>query len=150
MQIEQYCRRGVVAISGKEDVAAAARLMREKHVGFLVVFNEGDTLRKPVGVLTDRDIVLQVTARDVDPHSVTIGDAMTHQPLIANENDELGDLVQAMRQSGLRRVPVVDSRGALTGIMALDDVIDLLANLLGEVAGSIKSGQRQEWRAKSS
>ncbi len=149
MKIEQYCRHGVVAIADGEDVAAAAGLMREKHVGFLVVFKEGDTLRRPVGVLTDRDIVLQVTARDIDPHAVTVGDVMTRQPLIANQADELGDLVQAMRQSGLRRVPVVDARGALTGIIALDDVIDIIASLLGDVAGSIRSELHQEWRARA-
>jgi CBS domain-containing protein len=149
MKLQQYCRHGVVAIDDAADVAAAAALMREKHVGFLIVFKEGDALRKPVGVLTDRDIVLQVTARDIDPHAVTVGDVMTRQPLIAHEADELGDLVQAMRQSGLRRVPVVDARGALTGIMALDDVIDVIASLLGDVAGSIKSELRQEWRVRA-
>ncbi|HMN46360.1 MAG TPA: CBS domain-containing protein [Povalibacter sp.] len=150
MKIQQYCKHGVIAISDEQDIGAAARLMREKHVGFLIVFREGDALHKPVGVLTDRDIVLQVTARDVDPHSITVGDVMTRQPLIANEGDELGDLVQAMRHSGLRRVPVVDARGALTGVIALDDVIDIIAGLMGEVAGSIKSGQRQEWHTRAS
>lgn len=149
MKIQQYCKHGVIAISDTEDIGAAARLMREKHVGFLIVFKEGDALRKPVGVLTDRDIVLQVTARDIDPHSITAGDVMTRQPLIASEDDELGDLVQAMRHSGLRRVPVVDSSGALRGVIAIDDVIDIIAGLLGEVAGSIKSGQRQEWRKRA-
>lgn len=150
MKIEQYCRRGVVAVSAQDDIGVAAGLMREKHVGFLIVHQEGAPLRKPIGVLTDRDIVLQVTARDIDPHTVTVGDVMTREPLIAREEDELGDLVQAMRQSGLRRVPVVDSRGALTGIMALDDVIDLIAGLLGEVASSINSERRQEWRTRAS
>jgi len=148
MKIQQYCKHGVISISDEQDIGAAARLMREKHVGFLIVYREGDALHKPIGVLTDRDIVLQVTARDVDPHSITVGDVMTQNPLIANEADELGDLVQAMRHSGLRRVPVVDARGALTGVIAIDDVIDVIASLLGEVAGSIKSGQRQEWHRR--
>ena len=148
MNVGQYCKRGVAAISTSADVAEAARLMREKHVGFLAAFKDGDPLRKPVGVLTDRDIVLEVTARDVDPHAVRVDDVMTRQPLIANENDELSDLVQAMRQSGIRRVPVVDVRGALVGIVALDDVIDVISSLLGEVAGSIRSEQRQEWRSR--
>lgn len=150
MKIGDYCRFGVAAISDEDDVAEAAKLMREKHVGFLVVFKEGDAMRKPVGVLTDRDIVLQVTARDISPHDVTVGDVMTQRPLIASENDDLGDLIQAMRQSGIRRVPVIDGRGALSGIIALDDIIDVISVMLGEVAGSIRSELRQEWRARVS
>jgi CBS domain-containing protein len=122
--------------------------MRDEHVGFLVVYKDGDELRKPMGVLTDRDIVLQVTARDVNPHSVTAEDVMTRQPVIASMADDLSEALQAMRLAGIRRVPVVDVRGALTGILALDDAIDLVAGLLCDITGSIKSEQRQEWRLR--
>jgi CBS domain-containing protein len=148
MKISEHCKRKVVSISSATDVTTAARLMREAHVGFLIVHEEGDALRKPVGVLTDRDIVLQIIARDVDPKSVTVADIMTRQPLVAKEADDLPDLLQAMRLAGIRRVPVVDARGALSGIMALDDAIDLVTGLLCEISGSIKSEQRQEWRAR--
>jgi CBS domain-containing protein len=148
MKVDQCCKRSVVAINGGADVYEAAKLMRERHVGFLSVFNDNDSLRKPVGVLTDRDVVLQVMAKDIDPHAVTVRDVMTAQPMIASENDEITDLVQAMRLSGIRRVPVVDARGALSGIIALDDLIGVISGLLCEVSGSIKSEQRQEWRAR--
>lgn len=132
------------------DASAAAQLMRAEHVGFLVVCCDGDELQRPIGVLTDRDLVLAVMARDVDPRAVTVGDVMTRQPLIANETDELSDMLQGMRLAGIRRVPVVDARGALTGIMAIDDAIDLVTGLMCDIAGSIKSEQRQEWRARAS
>ena len=150
MRVDQYCKRGVVAINGGADLFEAAKLMREKHVGFLSVFDDGDELRKPVGVLTDRDVVLQLVARDIDPHAITVQDVMTRQPMIANETDDITDLVQAMRLSGIRRVPIVDGRGALSGVIALDDLIDVISGLLVEVAGSIKSEQRQEWRVRPS
>ena len=148
MKVGQYCKRGVVAIKGGADVSEAAKLMREKHVGFLPVFKDGDGIRKPIGVLTDRDIVMQVTAREIDPHAILVQDVMTREPLIATDSDEITDLVQAMHLSGVRRVPVVDGRGALIAIIALDDLIDVIAGLLGEVAGSIKSEQRHEWHAR--
>lgn len=150
MNVGDCCKRAVIAINGKADAAAAARLMREEHVGFLVVYRDGDELQKPIGVLTDRDLVLTVMARDIDPHAVTAEDVMTRQPLIASESDQLGDMLQGMRFAGVRRVPVVDVRGALTGIMALDDAIDLITGMLCDVAGSIKSEQRQEWQARAS
>jgi CBS domain-containing protein len=149
MKVGEYCKRAVVAIASSSDAAAAAKLMRAEHVGFLIAYREGDELQKPTGVLTDRDLVLGVMARDVDPRAVTVEDIMSRQPLVANETDELGDMLQAMRLAGIRRVPVVDDRGALTGIMAIDDAIDVVTGLMCDIAGSIKSEQRQEWRART-
>lgn len=150
MKVGDYCKRAVVSIDGSTDIVAAAKLMRERHVGFLIVTQEADEMRRPVGVLTDRDIVLQVTAREVEPQSVRTEDVMTRQPLIAGESEELGDVLQAMQLSGIRRVPVVDTRGALSGIFAIDDAVDLITELLCSISGSIKSEQRQEWRNRPS
>jgi predicted transcriptional regulator len=149
MKVGEYCKRAVVAIAASADAAEAAKLMRTEHVGFLIVYRNGDESQRPVGVLTDRDLVLGVMAREVDPHAVTVEDVMTRQPLIANESDELSDMLQAMRLAGIRRVPVVDVRGALVGIMAIDDAIDVITGLMCDIAGSIKSEQRQEWRART-
>lgn len=149
MKVGQFCKRGVISIRASADVAEAAKLMRDEHVGFLVVFDEGDEIRKPAGVITDRDIVLLVTARDVNAKDVTVADVMTRQPLIANEHDEMTDLLQAMRTAGIRRVPVVDTRGALQGVIAADDAIDLITGLLCDISGSIKHEQRQEWRTRA-
>jgi CBS domain-containing protein len=137
-----------ISIFSGADVAQAARLMRDQHVGFLVVYREGDDLRRPVGVLTDRDIVLEVTACGVDPGSVTVEDVMTREPLVARDSDELSDVLQAMQKAGIRRVPVVDVRGALVGIIAMDDVIGVVAELICDMAGSIRSEQRREWRSR--
>ena len=150
MKVGQHCKHRAVCIHSAADIVEAARMMRDEHVGFLIVYERGDDIRKPIGVLTDRDIVLEVLAKDVEPHAVTVEDAMTHQPLVARESDELAEALQAMRMAGIRRVPVVDGRGALAGIFALDDGIDLITGLLCDISGSIKSEQRQEWRARAS
>ena len=149
MKVGEYCNKCVVAIASSADAADAAKLMRTHHVGFLVVHREGDVLRKPVGVLTDRDLVLGVMARDVDPYAVTVEDIMSRQPLTANESDVLNDLLQGLRLAGFRRAPVVDARGALVGIMTNDDAIEVITGLMCDVAGSIKSEQRQERRRRT-
>jgi CBS domain-containing protein len=149
MKVGEYCNKCVVAIASSADAADAAKLMRTHHVGFLVVHREGDVLRKPVGVLTDRDLVLGVMARDVDPYAVTVEDVMSRQPLTANESDVLNDLLQGLRLAGFRRAPVVDARGALVGIMTIDDAIEVITGLMCDVAGSIKSEQRQERRRRT-
>lgn len=148
MKIGDYSGKVAVSIYGGAEIAQAARLMRDQHVGFLVVYEEGDDLRRPTGVLTDRDIVLEVTACGIDPASVRVEDVMTREPLVARESDEVSDLLQAMRLTGIRRAPVVDARGALVGIIAIDDVIAGLAGLMCDMAGSIKSGQCREWRSR--
>jgi CBS domain-containing protein len=149
MKVGEYCNKCVVAIASSADAADAAKLMRTHHVGFLVVHREGDVLRKPIGVLTDRDLVLGVMARDVDPYAVTVEDIMSRQPLTANESDGLNDLLQGLRLAGFRRAPVVDARGALIGIITIDDAIEVITGLMCDVAGSIKSEQRQERRRRT-
>jgi predicted transcriptional regulator len=149
MKIGDLCRRNVISIDSSMDIAAAAHLMRERHVGYLIVYALGDELRRPIGVLTDRDIVLEITAAKVDPGALKVDDVMTRRPLVASETDEINDALQAMRMAGIRRVPVVDARGALTGVIAIDDVLDVITGWLCEITGSIKSEQRQEWRARA-
>lgn len=149
MKVGEYCKRAVISINANADVAETAKLMRDEHVGFLVVHSEGDELRKPIGVLTDRDLVLAVIAREVDPHAVTVRDVMTRQPLIADESDELSDLLQAMRFAGIRRVPVVDARCGLTGIIAIDDALDVITGLMCDIACAVRNEQQQEWRTRA-
>lgn len=148
MRVGDYCKHGVVTVDPSADCVAIAKLMRDEHVGFLVVVQGGDPNRKPLGVVTDRDLVLQVCARDVDMHGVTAGDVMSRDPLIAREDDDLNDLMQAMQMAGFRRVPVVNVNGALTGIIAMDDAIDVIARLLCNICGSIRNEQRQERRLR--
>jgi predicted transcriptional regulator len=147
MKVSDICKRGVIAVDNTKDITAAAELMRQHHVGFLIVYRLGDQMRRPIGVLTDRDIVIEVVAKKVDPASVTVEDLMTRQPLVANEYEELGDVLQAMRNAGIRRVPVVDTRGALTGVVAIDDAFDVITTFMCDITGSVKNEQRQERRS---
>lgn len=147
MNVSEHCRRGVISIADSADIQTAARLMRDQHVGFLVVYRHGDDVHRITGVLTDRDIVLQATASGRDPRAIKVVDVMTRQPLVANETDELRDVLQIMRLAGIRRVPVVDSNGAPAGILSLDDAIDLITGLLCDISGSIRSERHHEWRA---
>jgi CBS domain-containing protein len=146
--VGDFCKRGVVTVDPATDCVAIAKLMRDEHVGFLVVVQDGDPNRKPLGVITDRDLVLQVCAQDVDLHGITAADVMSRDPLVASEGDDLNDLMQGMRIAGFRRVPVVNASGALTGIIAIDDAIEVVAALLCDICGSIRNEQRQERRLR--
>lgn len=149
MKVGEVCQRGAVCIANTESATAAARLMREHHVGFLIVHRLGDDLRRPVGVLTDRDLVVEVMAQKVDPESLTVDDLMSRDPVCANETEDLSDVLQAMRLAGIRRVPVVDIRGSLTGVVAIDDAFDIITNFMCDITGSVKNEQRQERRKRA-
>ena len=149
MKVGDICKRAVIAVDNSMDITAAAEVMRLHHVGFLIVYKLGDELRRPIGVLTDRDIVIEVGAKKVDPTAITVEDLMSRQPLVADEFEQLSDVLQAMRVAGIRRVPVVDARGALAGVISIDDAFDIITGFMCDITGSVKSEQRQERRSRA-
>jgi CBS domain-containing protein len=146
MIVGSICRHGVVTVTQGTDLVAAARLMREKHVGYLVVVEPATKTQRSqvIGVLTDRDIVVAVVAREIDPRTLTVGDAMTRDPLYADEGDTLEGTLNRMRHLGVRRVPVIGNDGELRGVLSLDDALDALADQLSNIAGVIRNEQRAE------
>ena len=146
MTVSQLCRRNVITVRKNDEVVAAARLMREHHVGYLVVIEPdfaGSTAR-PIGVLTDRDIVVGVVAKQADPRSLVVGDVMTEKPVVLSESDSIATAVQEMRRIGVRRMPVIGTVGELTGVLSLDEVLDSLAGELQGLAGAVRNEQRIE------
>src|SRR5262245_54352974 len=107
-EIGRICQRAVVTISPGADLSEAALIMRRAHVGFLIVCEEPDERgQKVVGVLTDRDLVISVMAREGDPHALQVRDVMTRSPLIVSEDCSLDATLGFMRDAGVRRVPIV-------------------------------------------
>ena len=135
MNAGDLCNRDVVTIEASASVVEAARLMREHHVGDLVVIEERQDAPVPVGILTDRDIVVSLIARDVpDLHTLRVFDVLAEEVVTAREDESLADVVKRMRTHGIRRIPVVDEDGVLAGIIAFDDVVDLLASMMDDLA----------------
>lgn len=140
MKVGDICSRNVVTVRESDDLTVAARLMRDKHVGYLVVVepNVADGTFAPVGVITDRDIIVGVVAQETDPRSLRVGDVMTRQPVLGAEDSSVSAALHHMREIGVRRLPVVGRGGRLIGVLSLDDVLDALAEELTTVAGSIR------------
>ena len=148
MSVGIICNREVVIVEGSATIPEAAKLMREYHVGNVVVIEERDGLNYPVGILTDRDIIIELIAKEIDINSVTVGDIMSSEIKLARENDDVTDTIKQMRYKGVRRMPVIDERGALVGIVALDDLIDLLAEQLKGLADLIGKEHIREEHAR--
>jgi predicted transcriptional regulator len=146
MRVETLCQRLVFTIGRCDEINRAAQLMREKHIGYLVVVEtdaEGGFPR-PVGVLTDRDIVIGVLAPEVDPKAVTVGDIMTRKPIAVGEFDSVETALHTMRQFGVRRLPVVNDRGGLVGVLSADDVLKVIADDTEDLLAVIGTERRIE------
>jgi CBS domain-containing protein len=144
MTVRALCNHNVATIDRNSGVVDAAALMREEHVGDLIVVEERGGRRVPVGILTDRGIVVAVVAKRVAANDVTVGDAMTAELLTVREDNGVEHALREMRRVGVRRAPVVDGSGSLIGVLSIDDVIDHLAVQLGHIADIIRAGQRAE------
>ena len=145
MNVAEMYKRAPVTIRESEDLTAAARLMRERHIGYLVVMEPYlSGALQPIGVLTDRDIVISVIAKGADPRELRVGDVMTRKPVMIDESKSLAAALGEMRRIGVRRMPVVGALGQLLGVLSLDEVLDALAEELVAVAGSIRSERRVE------
>ncbi len=138
------CKRKLTVGYRQTSVVAAAQLMREDHVGALVVVNDENGSRQVCGLITDRDIVMAVVATGLDPEPLCLEDIMTEHVVTVNEGDSLLDLMRSMRKHGVRRVPVVGSQEELMGIVSMDDVLKILAQEMNALVGSVDAGMRQE------
>jgi CBS domain-containing protein len=141
----EICSRIVTIAYPSMALNEAARLMRERHVGCLVVVEEVSLKENVVvGVLTDRDIAIGVVAADRDPHGMRVGDVMTPDVVKVREEDSLLDVLSAMRRKGVRRVPVTGPKDVLIGIVALDDVLEVLAQEMQAVAAAVSAAASHE------
>ena len=145
----EICTRSVTIAFRSTPLNGAARLMRENHVGCLVVVDEVDGLRIVSGLLTDRDIVTAVLASDLDPGKLRVEDVMSTDLVSARESDSLIDLVRTMRRKSVRRIPVVGGQGELVGLVTLDDVLDILSEELVLLVGAIASQRKREGQKRS-
>jgi len=148
MNIGKICSHNVVAADAETSVLEGARLMRHNHVGSLVVTKQEGQGARPAGMITDRDLIVEVMAEEIDPNSVTLGDTMTPYPLAAREDDEAFDVLNAMRSKGVRRIPVVDANGLLVGVLAVDDILRMISREMADLVGLIQKEYDTEVRLR--
>ena len=137
MKIGEICTRDVTTVRRTEGVLSAARRMRDQHVGALVVMDDDEESGQsfPIGILTDRDVVVGVLAKDWRHLDVLeVGDVVTRELVTARADEDIDDTLPRMRAAGVRRVPVVRDDGTLAGIVSLDDILSVLVENMTELA----------------
>ncbi|HEY4654301.1 MAG TPA: CBS domain-containing protein [Cyclobacteriaceae bacterium] len=148
MKIGKVRNREVIVTDKGSNVLEAAKLMRQLHVGSLLVISRESDGNRPVGIITDRDIVVEVLAEEVPLDKIAVEDLMTKSLVVANEDDDLFDTVRKMRVKGVRRIPVVDTKGLLVGIFTMDDLIELLHEELGNIVSLVSREQKMEQKQR--
>ena len=147
MFIKECCNCEVVSCDADTVVQKVAALMRHRHVGSIVVTSP-DQPGIPLGIVTDRDIVVEAVAPELDVNTFTAGDIMNTPLVTVRETEDLGETLRMMRTHKIRRVVVVDEHGSLYGIVSADDVIDLLARELQMITSAIVGQQGLEERLR--
>jgi CBS domain-containing protein len=148
MSIGDICNREVIFVNREVTVYAACKLMRHYHVGSLVVVDDVDGKRVPVGMVTDRDIVVEIDAMDLDAKVITAGDIMSPDLVTAPESLGVPETIELMRCCGVRRIPVVNDENRLVGIVAIDDLLPVLAEELSCIARVVSREPAREGRAR--
>jgi signal-transduction protein with cAMP-binding, CBS, and nucleotidyltransferase domain len=134
MGIADFCTREVVTCGRHTSALELARVMRERHVGDVVIVETVEGGVRPVGVVTDRDLVVQVLARGVEPAQCMAEDLMDEDVHTAVGSESTYDAIWHMRSQGIRRLPIVDAHNRLLGILTADDVTEFLAQELSALA----------------
>jgi len=149
MAISDFAVHNVVTASRDTTALEASRLMRHHHVGTVVVVDEAEGTRKVAGVVTDRDLVVEVMAGSADPNAIKLGDLLLRAPVTVDRDASYAETVRLMAVNGVRRVPVVDSSGALLGIITLDDMLRQLASPLAALADLASRARHYEAQTRA-
>jgi CBS domain-containing protein len=148
MPIGEVCIRDVLVAKRETTIREAAQLMRQHHVGDLVVVDALNGRRNPIGIVTDRDIVISVVATALDPTVFTLGDLVIQALITAKEDSGIAESIQRMRFNGVRRMPIVDKEGGLVGIVTVDDLVRLLSQELSDLSSVVSHEQAREREKK--
>lgn len=139
-QVKELAVRAVVKVDKDTTVAECAKIMRNEHVGSVIVADGA----KGEGIVTDRDIVIEVVATGLDPETLTAGDIMSTPLAAVRESDDIFDALARMRERGVRRLAVVDDEDRLTGVLAVDNLLEVLAEQVDSVVRVLKAEQTKE------
>lgn len=148
MLLKEVCVLDVVCCGRSTGIIEAARMMRKHHAGDLIVVDDPNGDRVPVGILTDRDIVVEVLANELDPTKTTVAQVMSSKLVIAEGSEDTSVAVERMHLHGVRRLPVVGRSGGLIGVFTLDDALKLHAARAAEFVDIAAKGQTHERRTR--
>jgi CBS domain-containing protein len=148
MNVGSCCSKQVAKVSAATSLREASLLMRNRHVGALVVVATERGVERPIGIVTDRDIVIAVIAPGARPEAIRVGDAMPRELFTVGEHEGIFEAFRKMAEHGVRRLPVTAADGGLAGIVTADDLLRVVAAELGSFATALRRGGERESAAR--
>lgn len=148
MTVLDVCKKNVITIEKEKSLTEAAKLMREHHVGDVVVVEKKGSQCFPLGIVTDRDLVMEVVATELDPDVITVGDIMLERLVVVKNDADLMQASKLMANKGVRRMPVVSNNGALVGIVTLDDLLEVTGNIFFNLTRLLNKQQKNEFNTR--
>lgn len=145
--LKNFANSIVAVVEPETSALVVAQVMRKHHVGALVVV-DGTDKNRPVGIVTDRDLVLELMAEGLDPAVFTAGDIMSIDLVLANPDMDAMDAVQLMNAHQLRRLVIADEKGCLAGIVTMEDVLELLAREIADLSAGLAGAKDRETRQR--
>jgi CBS domain-containing protein len=145
MTVSDICIKNVITIEKDKSLTEASMLMRKHHVGDVVVVERKDSQFFPLGIVTDRDLVLEAVATELDPDVITVGDIMLETLVVVNSDADLMQASKLMASKGVRRMPVVSNDGVLEGIVTLDDLLEVVGNIFSNLTKLFNKQQKNEF-----
>jgi CBS domain-containing protein len=133
MRLSELFTKGAITAGADETLTAVARRMHEHNVGTVVIVED----QRPVGIVTDRDLALALGARGVG-RQAKVQSVMTHRVLAIPDDTGVLAATKYIRECGVRRLPIVDAEDRVVGMVSLDDLMELLARELSNLAEGIK------------
>jgi len=137
MSLERFCRKAPATALPGQTLREVAVKMRDHHVGAIVVVEN----ERPIGIVTDRDLVMRGLVEPRDPSTTPVRDVMSTNPIVIRNDQKIDDAIIAIRQSGVRRLPIVDGQGKMVGMVAVDDLVVLMAGELSVAVTAVQSNR---------
>ena len=144
MLVKEICMGNVVVCGPETSATQAASLMRHRHVGDVVSVDDPNGQSVPLGVVTDRDLVVEVLGKGLDPAKTSVASLMRTPVVIARESEDTGTVIERMRAHGVRRLPVVAGEGEIVGIVTLNDLLKAVITDAGALLEVMTKGQMNE------
>ena len=145
MLIGSLCSRRPITVTKGAPISDVALLMRDQHIGAVIVTESGPEQPRAVGMITDRDIIRAQLERTADLSRLSAAEVMTRDPLVIGEEESVDGAIAHLRARGVRRAPVVALEGTLVGLISADDLLAHVARKLiglAEIVGWQRRAER--------
>lgn len=146
-QLKDFATAVIAVVEPETSILVVAQLMRKHHVGALVVV-DAEEKNRALGIISDRDVVLGLIAEELDPKIFTAGDMMSNNLITASPEMEAMDAIRLMNEHKVRRLVVADKENRLVGIVAMEDLLQLLASSLTDLASGLVGAREREMQQR--